>query len=139
MTQVFTTADRELAEESSVQTYSGVIEGAGDTRASSRATSRRIIREILMRSGGKSTHVLTSEKFGELWSLLREAGLFKLPAQPAETRPSSRSYFLVETEDAKVLYVRPTVTSLEPDDPGVELMEYWRGAKFVLVRFLNES
>lgn len=138
MTQIFATAERELAEENSIQTHSGVIEGAGDTRDSMQGANARIIRKIFQRTGKKSTRVISPEKFAQLWTGLRDAGLFKLPAQSAEAPPRSKQYFLIDAAGSKELYVRPSVATPAPEDPGVELMEYWRGAKFVLLRFLNE-
>ena len=87
----------------------------------------------------KPTMVLSPEKFAELWSRLGEAGLFKLSEYPGPEPPTEEPYFLVRTGVQRTIYRRPEVRVLQPDDPGVQDLDYWRQAKITFFNFLNEQ
>lgn len=139
ITQIFTTGSEEIAEDSALQTHSGVIEGAGDTRADSERNSQRVAQMIFERHARNPTMILSPERFTELWSRLSEAGLFKLDELPDQEPPDDAPYFLIRVAGQRTIYRRPEVRALQPDDPGVLDLNYWRQAKITFFNFLNEQ
>ena len=137
VTQIVTTGDKELAEDIAVESRSGVVEGLGDTRSSSDADSLKLAEKIFERSRRSPTRVLTQEKFGELWSLLEEAGIFDLPPSRSSEPPKDRPYFILESQGRRTIVGRPQVAAPSPDDPGVRLLDRWNSSKLVFFNFLN--
>jgi hypothetical protein len=138
MTQIVTTADKELAQEDAYQSFSGAIGGAGDTRTSSERDERRLAQKIFDASRPGTARLLTVQKFNELWARLEEAGLFKLPLYRGNGVPENRPYFLLKSGKDRWIFALPTVQAPRPDDPGVVALEHWRLAKIAFFNFLNE-
>ena len=125
-----------MADANEYQTFTGVIEGRGDTRASTDAEGKVVARRILEHSRSTSTRVLSPDAFGELLETLREAGLYKLPEHRGTSLPKDEPYFVVETKGVRRVFLRPSVRRVAPDDPGIPLVATWRQVKAQFFTFL---
>ena len=130
--QAFTTAEKDLVrEDPETHVLSGTVRGSGGATE----IARRLFKSEV---AGGSVRLLTEEKFNDLWSRLEAAGLFRLPPFPGKEAPKDESYFLLRSGKDKWIFTRPIVKTLAPSDPGIELFQYWKEAKRVMVEFINE-
>lgn len=136
LTRVFTTADDELAEESSeVQVLTGAVPyGTGEDDASRRQLAQQLY-EASRKKG--SVRFLPKDQFAVLWKSLGAAGLFKIPPSRLTAPPKDRSYFHIQADDREWIITRPRLKDLNPESASTKHREYWSSAKVALVQFEN--